>query len=117
MHLADSHVCAQVDGGKPAVIYFWAERCGLCRLVSPIFEEYSEQFKSVAFYKVDIDKTPDVAKAADVSAVRVALISWKRRRRADGRTGPGVQDVHERREGRRSEWREPAGAARARPPL
>ncbi len=47
---------------KPVIIDFWAEWCGPCRMVSPIVEEISEDFKGkVIVAKVDVDSNPGIS--------------------------------------------------------
>lgn len=48
--------------GKPMVIDFWATWCGPCRMVSPIIDELSEEYKdTVTIGKVDVDENNDLA--------------------------------------------------------
>jgi len=62
----------QVNSGKPAVFDFWATWCGPCKVISPIFERFSdaEKFSSVGFYKVDVDALVEVSKEVGIRAVR-----------------------------------------------
>lgn len=51
-----------IQSGKPAMVDFWAEWCGPCRMVGPIVEELSEQYKEqVIVAKVDVDNSPETA--------------------------------------------------------
>ena len=43
-------------GEKPAIIDFYADWCGPCKMVAPILEELSEEFKEdITIYKVDTE--------------------------------------------------------------
>ena len=51
------------------VIDFSATWCGPCRMISPIFERMSEDYKKISFYKVDIDTAQDLAKNFNVTGL------------------------------------------------
>ena len=51
-----------VNAGKPAIVDFWAEWCGPCRMISPIIDEISKEFgDKVVVAKVDVDSNPGTA--------------------------------------------------------
>jgi len=44
---------------KPVVVDFWAEWCGPCRMVSPILDEISKDYKDKALVvSLDVDSNP-----------------------------------------------------------
>ena len=67
--LADYRV--QIGSSTPAVIDFWATWCGPCRVISPVFEQFSnsDQYTGVEFYKVDVDAQQDIAQEVGVKSV------------------------------------------------
>ena len=43
------------------VVDFFADWCGPCKMLAPIFEELGNEMSNVSFVKVDVDKSPDIA--------------------------------------------------------
>jgi thioredoxin len=50
-----------LESDKPVVIDFWAEWCGPCRMMAPVFKELSEEMKDVKFAKLDTEDQPEIA--------------------------------------------------------
>ena len=51
-----------IEAGKPAVIDFWAEWCGPCRMLTPIVKELSTEYEGrVVVGKVDVDSNPGIS--------------------------------------------------------
>ncbi len=49
-------------GSRPAIIDFYADWCGPCRMLSPILDRVSETYKGkVDIFKVDTEATPELA--------------------------------------------------------
>jgi thioredoxin 1 len=50
------------EGDKPCLIDFWAAWCGPCRMIAPILEELSEEYKDqINIYKVDTEAEQELA--------------------------------------------------------
>ena len=56
-------------GDKPAIIDFYAEWCGPCKLLAPILAELQEEYKGkIQVYKVDAEKNRELAAVFGVNA-------------------------------------------------
>lgn len=61
-------------GERPAIIDFYADWCGPCKMLSPIFEKLSKKYENkIDFYKVDTDKEQDVASVLGVKSLPTIL--------------------------------------------
>lgn len=57
-------------GDTPVVIDFFATWCPPCRKLTPVLKELAAEYgDKVRFYKVDVDKDPDLAKAFGVKSM------------------------------------------------
>lgn len=57
-----------------AVVDFWAEWCGPCRILKPIFEEVSGELgEKIKFGKMDIEKGPESADKMGVMSVPTVI--------------------------------------------
>lgn len=55
----------------------FAELCGPCESIAPQIEEWSTVYPQVKFYKVDINKVPDVAQELGVRAMPTFMLFKK----------------------------------------
>ena len=57
-------------GDKPAIIDFYADWCGPCRMVSPLLEELAEEYSGkIYIYKVDTDKEQELAGVFGIQSI------------------------------------------------
>jgi len=60
----------QFRGDLPAVIDFYADWCGPCKMVAPIIEELSEEYDGkVNFYKIDTEAQQELAAAFGIQSI------------------------------------------------
>ncbi len=57
-------------GTLPAIVDFYADWCGPCKMVTPILEKLSAEYAGkVAIYKVDTDKEQELAGAFGIQSI------------------------------------------------
>ena len=58
------------EGDKPAIVDFWAEWCGPCKMVGPILEELSEEYQGkIDIFKVNVDENPELSQAFGIQSI------------------------------------------------
>jgi thioredoxin len=62
------------QGALPAIVDFYAEWCGPCKMLGPVLEELSTKYEGkLSVYKVDTDKEPELSGLFDISSVPTLL--------------------------------------------
>lgn len=56
------------------VVDFFANWCGPCKMLAPIFEELGSEMGNVNFVKVDVDQSPDIAMNYKVASIPTVII-------------------------------------------
>jgi thioredoxin len=62
------------EGDLPCIIDFYADWCGPCKRVAPILKELADEYRGqVIFYKINVDKERDLARAFGISSIPTFL--------------------------------------------
>ena len=62
------------NGNKPAIIDFYADWCGPCRMLSPTLESLANKYKDkIIIYKVNTDKERELAAAFGITSLPTLL--------------------------------------------
>lgn len=71
------------EGDKPAIVDFYADWCGPCKMVAPILDELAKEYDGqIVIYKVDTEKEQELAGAFGIRSIpSILFIPWKESRR------------------------------------
>ena len=74
------------EGNKPAIIDFYADWCGPCKMLSVELEMLAKENNSLKIVKVDVDKCPNIARKFGIMSVPTLLL-YKDVNMVDKKTG------------------------------
>lgn len=58
------------EGDKPAIVDFYADWCGPCKMVAPILDELAKEYEGqIVIYKVDTEKEKELAGAFGIRSI------------------------------------------------
>jgi thioredoxin 1 len=78
----------------PAVVDFYADWCGPCRMVSPIIESLSDEYAGkVKFAKVNTDENQDLAERYGIMSIPTIML-FKNGKVADRVIGAGPASMY-----------------------
>ncbi len=82
-----------ISGQTPTLVDFWAEWCGPCRTMHPVFTRLSKKFKKIRFARINIDENRDIATKFGIQAIPI-FIMFKAGKQVDKVVGavgePGI---------------------------
>ncbi len=66
-----------IDNNEYVVVDFFAEWCGPCKMLTPIFEELAQEIKIAKLYKVNVDDNEELSIKYNVESVPTILFIKK----------------------------------------
>ncbi|MBU1321321.1 MAG: thioredoxin [Nanoarchaeota archaeon] len=70
--LIQSNFDAKIKKGN-SIVDFFAEWCGPCKIMDPIFEKLDKEFPNINFFKVNVDNNQNPASTYDVRSIPTVI--------------------------------------------
>jgi thioredoxin 1 len=67
--LNDSNFDQIVSAENPTLVDFWAEWCGPCKTMHPVFESLSKNYPNVKFARVNVDNNQNISMRFNVQSI------------------------------------------------
>ena len=67
--LNDSNFEQIVSADNPTLVDFWAEWCGPCKTMHPVFESLSKKYPNIKFARVNVDNNQNISMKFAVQSI------------------------------------------------
>lgn len=70
MEITSVELQEKINSGKKVIVEFWAEWCGPCKMMKPLFERVSSQNTSnVEMYTMNVDLNKEIAASLGIRSI------------------------------------------------
>ena len=76
VHTNDSNFDTDVvNSDKPALVDFWAEWCGPCKMIAPFIDEAADEYADkLAVVKLNVDESPNIAAKFGIRSIPTLML-------------------------------------------
>lgn len=94
MELTGENFDRVTSSDNPTLVDFWAEWCGPCKTMHPVFESLSKKYPSIQFARVNVDNNQNIAMKYNVQSIPT-FIMFKAGQQVDQMMGAvGAPGIH-----------------------
>ena len=92
--LNDTNFTQIISAENPTLVDFWADWCGPCKMMHPVFETLSKKYPKIKFARVNVDQNQNIAMKFAVQSI-LMFIMFKSGQIVDKRIGVvGAPGIH-----------------------
>jgi thioredoxin 1 len=75
MEISGDELTKKINSGKKVIVEFWAEWCGPCKMMKPIFEKVSTENKTeVEMYTMNVDLNKEFSSTLGIRSIPTVKI-------------------------------------------
>ncbi|PHY09599.1 MAG: thioredoxin [Nitrosarchaeum sp.] len=74
LELNDTNFTQSISLNSPTLVDFWADWCGPCKMMHPIFESLSKTYQKIQFARVNVDQNQNIAMRFAVQSIPMFIM-------------------------------------------
>jgi len=72
--LNDMNFTQVITADTPTLVDFWADWCGPCKMMHPVFESLSKKYPKIKFARVNVDQNQNIAMRFAVQSIPMFIM-------------------------------------------
>lgn len=72
--LNDTNFTQIITADTPTLVDFWADWCGPCKMMHPVFESLSKKYPKIRFARVNVDQNQNIAMRFAVQSIPMFIM-------------------------------------------